>query len=69
MPNETLIRFPHRQNRNGTYDSICPRCFHTVATRKNEADLSKDEHRHICDDWNMDRDRLAETRSQLRMHP
>jgi hypothetical protein len=68
MTNETLTRFPHRRNRNGTYDSICPRCFHTIATRKTETDLSKDEHRHICDDWNLDRDRLAAKRSELRIH-
>ena len=68
MLNEIQTRFPHRRNRNGTFDSICPRCFHTVATRTDERELSRDEHRHICDDWNMDLDRLAETKSRSRIH-
>jgi hypothetical protein len=38
--------------------------FATVATRMTEYELAKDEHRHICDDWNLDQDRIAEARSQ-----
>jgi hypothetical protein len=47
-------RFPHRQNMDGSYDSICQRCFRTVSTRKTEAELAKDEFRHICEDWHLD---------------
>jgi hypothetical protein len=64
MPAAIQKQFPHRRNRDGSFDSICPRCFHTVATRKEESELAKDEHRHICDDWNLDQDRIAEARSR-----
>ena len=47
--------FPHRQNRDGSYDSICPRCFRTISNRMTEAELARDEFRHICDDWYLDR--------------
>lgn len=54
MQTVTEIRFAHRQNRDGTFDSICPRCFRTVATRSQESYLAKDEFRHICLDWDID---------------
>jgi hypothetical protein len=41
-------QFPHRQNRNGTYDSICPKCYRTVGTRNVESDLAAEERVHIC---------------------
>ena len=41
-------RFPHRQNSNGTYDSICPKCLRTIDTRKLEGDLAAEERVHIC---------------------
>ena len=46
-------RFPHSTNRDGTIDSICPRCFMTVATSRNEADLDRMELLHECqsDPW------------------
>jgi hypothetical protein len=53
-------RFPHRQNRDGSYDSICPRCFRTISNRMTEAELARDEFRHICDDWYLDRVRAPE---------
>jgi hypothetical protein len=53
-------RFPHRQNRDGSYDSICPRCYRTISNRKTEAELAKDEFRHICDDWHLDHAHLTE---------
>ena len=40
--------FPHRRNRDGTYDSICRRCVATVATAANEADLLEHEMKHKC---------------------
>jgi len=42
--------FPHRRNPDGSFDSICPKCFRTVATRRNEADLAQDERDHVCED-------------------
>lgn len=44
-----FMAFPHRQNWDGTHDSICPACFETVATTENEADLRAHERAHICD--------------------
>jgi hypothetical protein len=41
-------QFPHRQNSNGTYDSICPKCFRTIDTRYVEGNLAAEERVHIC---------------------
>jgi hypothetical protein len=41
--------FSHRPQPNGSYDSICTRCFATVARSHNEADLEAEEKRHVCD--------------------
>jgi hypothetical protein len=41
--------FPHRLNEDGTFDSICPKCFDTVATAESESGLEKGELSHICD--------------------
>jgi hypothetical protein len=40
--------FPHRLNRNGTFDSICPKCFVTIANAIHEVDLERFEC-HVCD--------------------
>jgi len=42
--------FPHRRNPDGSFDSICRKCFRTVATRRNEADLAQAEREHVCED-------------------
>jgi hypothetical protein len=42
------IDFSHRMNGNGTTDSICTRCFITVATSTWEADLDGAETAHKC---------------------
>ena len=42
-------QFAHRMNKNGTIDSICPRCYTTIATSIWEADLDRTEATHICD--------------------
>lgn len=44
-PNE----FPHRANKDGTMDSICPRCFATIGRATWEAELEKMEASHACD--------------------
>ena len=41
-------KFPHRMNRDGTIDSICPRCYATIATSTREADLERIEAAHVC---------------------
>jgi hypothetical protein len=43
-------RFTHRFNTaDGTVDSICHLCFHTVATTFREPDLDASERAHVCD--------------------
>jgi hypothetical protein len=44
-----LLFYPHRHNKNGTYDSICLKCFATVATTLTEPELAFHDRRHICD--------------------
>lgn len=50
--------FVHRENREGTIDSICRACYVTVGTSAWEADLERAEKDHVCDPslvahWNM----------------
>ena len=41
--------YPHRQNPDGSFDSICPACFATVANAKDVTELNIYEKKHICD--------------------
>lgn len=41
--------YSHRQNPDHTFDSICHRCFSTVAREATESALAKHEQRHKCD--------------------
>jgi hypothetical protein len=43
-----LAKFPHRRDRDGLYDSICPACFATVARSKPEAEMAELEKAHVC---------------------
>jgi hypothetical protein len=48
------IAFPHKPNDDGTFDSICPLCFRTVARKAIESQLAELERKHICEkagDW------------------
>jgi hypothetical protein len=40
--------FPHRKNVDGTFDSICPHCFATIAHAQRETDLEQVEREHSC---------------------
>jgi hypothetical protein len=40
--------FPHRQNSDGSYDSICMVCFATVGSNKSEDALDWVERSHVC---------------------
>jgi hypothetical protein len=40
--------YPHRCNGDGSYDSICRRCFATVGTGRTEAELELAEALHVC---------------------
>lgn len=42
------VKFPHRTNRDGTIDSICPRCFATIGKSHWEIDLERMEADHMC---------------------
>lgn len=46
----TPSSFPRRANGNGTYDSICPKCFRTIATSFHAALLLAAERDHRCED-------------------
>lgn len=48
MPDRISL-FPHRQNRDGTYDSICRLCFATVGNGKTEEELEEVEKKHVCE--------------------
>lgn len=43
-----LFTFPHRHKPDGTIDSICLRCFRTIATVRQESDLRNAEENHLC---------------------
>jgi hypothetical protein len=45
--------FPHRRKPNGTFDSLCTRCFRTVANADTEAELRAAESAHDCKGFNM----------------
>jgi hypothetical protein len=40
--------FRHRHNDNGSYDSICIRCFATVVSSMAEERLEEAEKKHVC---------------------
>lgn len=41
-------KYVHRQNQDGTYDSICPTCARTVARGWSEERLTEAEAKHKC---------------------
>jgi hypothetical protein len=43
------LQFTHRLNDDGTMDSICHKCFITVATARSGAALEREEQKHCCD--------------------
>lgn len=42
------MQYPRRSNEDGSIDSICPRCFITVATSYCATDLDQVEAAHDC---------------------
>ena len=44
----SMPHFPHRHNPDGTYDSICTKCFATIGTRETEEELVEIEAEHKC---------------------
>jgi len=51
----TRTAFPHRQNPDWSFDSICSQCFVTVATRRTEAELQRAESEHECKGFDLGR--------------
>jgi hypothetical protein len=41
--------FSHRLNNDGSFDSICLRCFRTIASNNHEIALAAVEARHECE--------------------
>jgi hypothetical protein len=50
MTFQTATFFPHRRNKDGSFDSICLKCFATVASHMAEEDLKEFDKTHICAD-------------------
>lgn len=50
MPNKyfSAAAFAHRHNLDGTWDSICTKCFLTIATERSEDGLLAYEPHHDC---------------------
>jgi hypothetical protein len=46
LPN---LKFAHRFVPDGTVESICARCFATIASATSEPDLALKEAQHVCD--------------------
>jgi len=59
--------FPHWRNQDGSWESICPRCFNTLATAHKEAELLKDEENHNCVVFNIARLRTVNPKPTLKV--
>lgn len=53
MLNLLTPSFPHRRNADESYDSICAKCFVTVANVQNEWELARHESAHNCNPWDL----------------
>jgi hypothetical protein len=51
--------YPRRRHADGTYDSICPRCFVTIARHMTRAELERKEQHHICSEIDLSMVRAA----------
>jgi hypothetical protein len=49
MANDPRKFYPHRLNPDGSIDSICLRCFATVATAMDVRELHSYDKAHVCD--------------------
>jgi hypothetical protein len=49
MADKLIAFYPHRRNKDGSYDSICLTCFVTVAWGKSEAELMQFDKMHVCE--------------------
>jgi hypothetical protein len=49
MANRTLLAFRRRHNEDGTWDSICLRCYRTAASARDATWLQLLQSTHTCD--------------------
>jgi hypothetical protein len=50
MPDALPDSYARRLNKDGSFDSICPKCFATVATERDAASLDDHDRNHVCQD-------------------
>jgi hypothetical protein len=55
MTQTHTVQFVHRLNEDGTIDSICRDCFATIATEVSESVLEREERKHRCESWLLER--------------
>jgi hypothetical protein len=48
MADKTTL-YPHRQNKDGSHDSMSLACFATVARSEAQAELAEKHKAHVCD--------------------
>jgi hypothetical protein len=48
MTDNLRSAFYHRKNDTESFDSICGKCFQTIATRQTEEELKQAEEIHVC---------------------
>jgi hydroxyethylthiazole kinase-like sugar kinase family protein len=44
----SIVSFARRQNRDSSIDSICTKCFQTVASAQSESELAVSDQSHVC---------------------
>ena len=49
MADKLIAFYPHRRNKEGSYDSLCLTCFVTIAFGKSEAELMNLDTHHVCE--------------------
>jgi hypothetical protein len=49
MAFQTAAFFPHRRNKDGSFDSICLKCFATVASHMTQEELKELDKTHTCE--------------------
>jgi hypothetical protein len=48
MTFQTAPFFPHRRNKDGSFDSICLKCFATIASHMTQDELKEFDQTHVC---------------------
>ena len=48
MADKLIFYYPHRPNKDGSFDSICLTCFATIKTAQTEYELLEPEGKHVC---------------------